>query len=154
MKERNMFEVYSFVESHNHVLFDENEMSLSRARRGLSYEDYRNVYHASCTKVGISKAHRLRNAMKGGDGLSGGTVRDFQNIKRGMVTFVGNKDAQMLINTMVNRQKVCPEFFFEFRCNEKEMLDIFWADEIAKMNYREFGDTISFDATYRTKICE
>ncbi|KAJ9556431.1 hypothetical protein OSB04_011045 [Centaurea solstitialis] len=138
--------------SHNHVLFDGNEMSLSRARRGLIYEDYRNVYHASCTKIGIAKSHRMKNALKGGNGISGGTVRDFQNVKRDMVTFIGNKDAQMLINTMVSRQKVCPEFFFEFRCNEKEVLDVFWADEIMKMNYREFGDSISFDATYRTNL--
>ena len=67
-----------------------------------------------------------------------------------MVNFVGEKDAHMLINTIVSTKKCCPEFFYEFKCNDKELLNMFWADEIAKMNYREFGDVISFDATFRT----
>ncbi|KAJ9561770.1 hypothetical protein OSB04_006930 [Centaurea solstitialis] len=81
---------------------------------------------------------------------SGGTVKDYQNFKKDMVTFVGDKDAQMLINTMVSQKKCCQDFFFEFKCNQKELVAIFWADEIAKLNFREFGDVISFDATFRT----
>ncbi|KAJ9552181.1 hypothetical protein OSB04_016226 [Centaurea solstitialis] len=92
----------------------------------------------------------MRNAFKGGVGESGPTVRDYHNFKRQMVNFVGNKDAQMLINTMVSRKKCNPDFFYEFQCNEKELLNIFWADETMRMNYREFGDCISFDATFCT----
>ncbi|XP_024978997.1 protein FAR1-RELATED SEQUENCE 5-like [Cynara cardunculus var. scolymus] len=67
-----------------------------------------------------------------------------------MAYFVGNKDSQMLLNVMANRRKVCPEFFFEYKCDDKELLAIFWADETARSNYRKFGDAISFDATFRT----
>ncbi|KAJ9565451.1 hypothetical protein OSB04_001417 [Centaurea solstitialis] len=151
VKLRQRYEIYKFNEKHNHMLFSEQEMSLSRANRELSFGDQCNVFNACVSKVGISKSHRLRNISKGNAGLSGGTVRDYQNFKRDMVTFVGCKDAKMLINTMVSRQKCNPEFFFEFKCNEKELLAIFWADEIARMNYREFGDVVSFDATYRTQ---
>ncbi|KAJ9563830.1 hypothetical protein OSB04_008990 [Centaurea solstitialis] len=90
------------------------------------------------------------NVVKGGVESSGGTVKDYQNFKKDMVTFVGDKDAQMLINTMVSQKKCCQDFFFEFKCNQKELVAIFWADEIAKLNFREFGDVISFDATFRT----
>nr|BAB33151.1 hypothetical protein [Carthamus tinctorius] len=145
------YEVYKFNEKHSHMLFSGDEMSLSRSNRELTFGDQCNVFNACVTKVGVSKSHRLRNISKGNVGLSGGTVRDYQNFKKDMVTFVGNKDAKMLINTMVNRQKISPQFFFEFKCNEKELLAIFWADEVARMNYREFGDAISFDATYRTQ---
>jgi len=150
VRERSRFEVYKFVEKHNHALCTKNEMSLSRAKRGLSYVDHRNIFFASTSKVGVAKSHRLRKAMSGGVRLGGGTVRDYHNFKRQMVNFVGNKDAQMLINTMVSRKKCNSEFFYEFKCNETELLNIFWADEIARRNYREFGDTISFDATFRT----
>nr|XP_043620318.1 protein FAR1-RELATED SEQUENCE 5-like [Erigeron canadensis] len=34
--------------------------------------------------------------------------------------------------------------------NNNELAGLFWADEIARQNYIEFGDIISFDATYRT----
>ncbi|GKD18860.1 FAR1-related sequence 5-like protein, partial [Tanacetum coccineum] len=31
-----------------------------------------------------------------------------------------------------------------------ELTAIFWADEVSKYNYREFGDVVSFDATFKT----
>ena len=119
VKKTRRYEVYKFNEKHNHMLFTQQEMSLSRANRDLSFGDQCNIFNACVSKVGISKSHRLRNISKGNVGLSGGTVRDYQNFKRDMVTFVGNKDAKMLINTMVSRQKCNPNFFFECKCNGK-----------------------------------
>ncbi|KAJ9547351.1 hypothetical protein OSB04_019894 [Centaurea solstitialis] len=85
VKEKCRYELYKFVEKHNHMLFDRHEMALYRAKRGLTYADQRNVFYGSTCK-----------------------------------------------------------------CNEKELLNIFWADETMRMNYREFGDCISFDAMFRT----
>ncbi|KAL4582906.1 hypothetical protein LXL04_007467 [Taraxacum kok-saghyz] len=34
--------------------------------------------------------------------------------------------------------------------NTKQLNAMFWADETAKLNYKEFGDVVSFDATFRT----
>ncbi|XP_024965625.1 protein FAR1-RELATED SEQUENCE 1-like [Cynara cardunculus var. scolymus] len=76
VKERRQYEVYKFVEQHNHMLFNKEGMS---------------------SKVGVTKSHRFRKSLKGGVDLSGGTVRDHQNFKRDMAYFVGNKDAQMLL---------------------------------------------------------
>ncbi|XP_024974727.1 protein FAR1-RELATED SEQUENCE 5-like [Cynara cardunculus var. scolymus] len=149
VKEPNQYEVYKFVEQHNHILFNKEEMRFSRSKRQLHYADHKNVFHGSSSKVGVTKSHRFIKAVKGGVDSSGGTVRDHQNFKRDMTYFVGNKDAQMLLNVMANRRKVCLEFFFEYKCDDKE-LAIFWADETARSNYREFGDAISFDATFRT----
>ncbi|GKB78040.1 FAR1-related sequence 5-like protein [Tanacetum coccineum] len=33
---------------------------------------------------------------------------------------------------------------------DAELCGLFWADEVAKCNYKEFGDIVSFDATYKT----
>ncbi|XP_024966005.1 protein FAR1-RELATED SEQUENCE 5-like [Cynara cardunculus var. scolymus] len=136
VKEPNQYEVYKFVEQHNHILFNKEEMRFSRFKRKLHYADHKNVFHGSSSKVGVTKSHRFMNAVKGGVDSSGGTVRDHQNFKRDMAYFVGNTDAQMLLNVMANRRK--------------ELLAIFWADETARSHYREFGDAISFDATFRT----
>ena len=87
------------------MLCSKNEMLLSRAKRGLDYVDHRNIFLASMSKVGVAKSHRLRKTMRGGLGLGDGTVRDYHNFKREIVNFVGNKNAQMLINTMVSRKK-------------------------------------------------
>ncbi|XP_024987028.1 protein FAR1-RELATED SEQUENCE 5-like [Cynara cardunculus var. scolymus] len=150
VKEPNQYEVYKFVEQHNHILFNKEEMRFSRSKRQLHYVDHKNVFHGSSSKVGVTKSHRFMKAVKGGVDSSGGTVRDHQNFKRDMAYFVGNKDAQMLLNVMANRRKVCPEFFFEYKFDDMELLATFWAGETARSNYREFGDAISFDATFRT----
>ncbi|XP_052626864.1 protein FAR1-RELATED SEQUENCE 3-like [Lactuca sativa] len=43
-----------------------------------------------------------------------------------------------------------PSLTFEFICDKGKLVSLFWADEAVKVNYREFGDVVSFDATFRT----
>ncbi|XP_024965031.1 protein FAR1-RELATED SEQUENCE 5-like, partial [Cynara cardunculus var. scolymus] len=56
----------------------------------------------------------------------------------------------MLINKLSNRRDVVPGYFFEYKCNEHELIASFWPDEVARINYKEFGDVISFDGMFRT----
>ncbi|XP_024959811.1 protein FAR1-RELATED SEQUENCE 5-like [Cynara cardunculus var. scolymus] len=150
VKESGRYEVYHFIEGHNHMLYCSDEKKFTRSRRQLDYKDRRNVYHASSSKVGITQSRRMQLAMNGGLVASGGTARDHMNFRRDIMLFVGNKDAQMLTNKMSKRREHCPEYFFEYKCDEKELIAIFWADKTTRMNYKHFGDTISFDATFRT----
>ncbi|KAI3667658.1 hypothetical protein L6452_42727 [Arctium lappa] len=150
VKERERYEVYKFIEVHNHELFTPDEMIFSRSRRQMQYADRKTVYHGTTSKIGITKSHRMRNALKGGLECSSSTARDYQNSKRDMNKYVGIKDTQMLINKLENRRKVCPDYFFEYKRDDKELISIFWADETARLNFKMFGDALSFDATYRT----
>ncbi|GKC02155.1 FAR1-related sequence 5-like protein [Tanacetum coccineum] len=69
--------------------------------------------------------------------------------------FIGESDAQMLINKMENRKKYAPNFTFQYKVENSELVAMFWADEVAKCNYKEFGDIVSFDATFNNnKISE
>ncbi|KAJ9543617.1 hypothetical protein OSB04_023324 [Centaurea solstitialis] len=130
--------------------YDTMEKWFSRGRRQLKYTDFRNIYNATGASIGGSKAHNIQAALKGGVENVGATVVDYKNASRGMIKYVGTKDAQMLINLMRKRQNYAPDFFFEYKVVMGELQAIFWAYEISRMNYKEFGDTISFDATYRT----
>ncbi|XP_024965787.1 uncharacterized protein LOC112505986 [Cynara cardunculus var. scolymus] len=120
VKKSGHYEVYKFVETHNHMLCRPDEMMFSRSRRQLDYKDRKNVYHTSSSKVGITQSRRMQLAIKGGLESIGGTARDHINFKRDIVLFY----------------------------DEKELIAIFWADETARSNYKHFGDTISFDATF------
>ncbi|GJR23863.1 protein FAR1-related sequence 5 [Tanacetum coccineum] len=60
-----------------------------------------------------------------------------------------NRDAQMLIHKMENRKKHVSDFSFDYLVDNAELTAIFWADEVSKYNYREFGDVVSFDATFK-----
>nr|GFB20798.1 protein FAR1-related sequence 5-like [Tanacetum cinerariifolium] len=61
-----------------------------------------------------------------------------------------DSDAQILIHKMENRKKHVSDFSFDYLVENAELSNIFWADEVSKYNYREFGDVVSFDATFKT----
>ncbi|CAI9299949.1 unnamed protein product [Lactuca saligna] len=51
---------------------------------------------------------------------------------------------------MNDRRVHYPNYSFEFNCQDDVLDCMFWADEMEKAYYAEFGDVISFDATFRT----
>ncbi|GJX56712.1 FAR1-related sequence 5-like protein [Tanacetum coccineum] len=88
--------------------------------------------------------------MKGGEQYVHGMSDDFKNHIRDINAFIGESDAQMLITKMENRKKFVPNFMFQYKVENCELVTMFWADEVDKCNYKELGDIISFDATFRT----
>ncbi|GKC16987.1 hypothetical protein Tco_1013769 [Tanacetum coccineum] len=61
--------------------------------------------------------------------------------KRNTTTHViGESEAQMLVNKMENRKMYVPKFTFQYKVENSELVAMFWADEVAKCNYKEFGD--------------
>nr|GEX79479.1 hypothetical protein [Tanacetum cinerariifolium] len=63
------------------------------------------VVKASTIKLGATRAHNLYSSMKGGAQYVHGTSDDFKNRIRDVNAFIGESDAQMLINKMENRKK-------------------------------------------------
>ncbi|GJR35688.1 FAR1-related sequence 5-like protein [Tanacetum coccineum] len=76
------------------------------------------VVKAATNKIGATRAHNLLSSMKGGYEYVHGTTDDFKNHQR------------------------------DYRVENSELVLMFWADEVAKCNYKEFGDIVSFDATF------
>ncbi|GJU93001.1 FAR1 DNA binding domain, zinc finger, SWIM-type, MULE transposase domain containing protein [Tanacetum coccineum] len=65
--------------------------------------------------------------------------------------FIGDRDAQMVVEKLENLEKRCDSFFMDYCQGEGDSLcGLFWADKVARLNYQRFGDTISFDATFRS----
>ncbi|GJT20601.1 FAR1-related sequence 5-like protein [Tanacetum coccineum] len=143
--------VLDFVENHNHPLMNLNNMDLSKARRQLHFDDYIFIHRASLSNLGPTRAHRLKVALVGGYDKVRGTSTDYCNFKRCVNSFIGDRDAQMLVDKMCKRKNHVPEFCFEYHTlPSKELVRLFWADETMKCNYVAFGDVVSFDATFRT----
>ncbi|GKA98011.1 regulation of nuclear pre-mRNA domain-containing protein 1B [Tanacetum coccineum] len=78
------------------------------------------VVKAATNKIGATRAHNLLCSMKGGYEYVHETTDDFKNHQRDVNVFIENS----------------------------ELVAMFWADEVAKCNYKEFGDIVSFDATF------
>ncbi|CAI9286694.1 unnamed protein product [Lactuca saligna] len=95
-------------------------------------------------------AHKLRASLRGGYEFVKPKVVDYKNLRRDINRVIGYKDAQMIVDTMNDRRAHYPNYSFEFNCQDDVLDCMFWADEMEKAYYAEFGDVISFDATFRT----
>nr|KAJ0206523.1 hypothetical protein LSAT_V11C500290040 [Lactuca sativa] len=104
------------------------------------------IVHASTSTM----AHKLRASLRGGYEFINPKVVDYKNLRRDINRVIGYKDAQMIVNTMNDCQAQYPNYSFEFNCQDDVLDCMFWADEMEKTYYAEFGDVISFDATFRT----
>ena len=88
--------------------------------------------------------------LKGGYQYLGATSVDYQNARRDIASFVGKKYAKMFVNLLEKRSITVPDYFVQYKCVDRELQCIFWADKIPRLNYKEFGDSISIDGTFRT----
>ncbi|GJR25659.1 FAR1-related sequence 5-like protein [Tanacetum coccineum] len=141
-----------------------------KPKEGLLFDSYNDAYetylgkHEGLKEVnnlmnvmemhGPTRAHRLKAALVGGYDKVRGTSTDYCNFKRCVNSFIGDRDAQMLVDKMCKRKLHVLEFCFEYyTLPSKELVRLFWADETMKCNYVAFGDVVSFDATFHTNKC-
>lgn len=146
------FVLYKFSEGHNHPLVSEaNKNQLSKKMK-LDFEDM-SFYHdlSNRSNIGPMVAHRLKCDISGDYDIVGPHNVDFKNFRRDINRYIGESDAHIVIERLLRKKEDRPNFTCEYKCDEEGLLlGVFWADNISKMNYQEFGDIICFDATYDT----
>ncbi|XP_052622546.1 protein FAR1-RELATED SEQUENCE 5-like [Lactuca sativa] len=135
------YKVFQFDELHNHPL--EKRSDLKKARQ-MSYSEKEFIVRASTSKIGPTMAHKLRASLRGGYEFVKPKVVDYKNLRRDINRVIGYKDAQMIVNTMNDRRAHYPNYSFEFNCQDDVLDCTFWADEMEKAYYAEFGDVISY----------
>ncbi|GKC17582.1 FAR1-related sequence 5-like protein, partial [Tanacetum coccineum] len=144
------YKLEQFYPKHNHMLIPKEYKHFTKKQRKMTQAEKMFVVKAATNKIGATRAHNLLSSMKGGYEYVHGTTDDFKNHQRDVNVFIGESDAQMLINKMENRKTYVPNFTFQYRVENSELVSMFWADEVAKCNYKEFGDIVSFDATFNS----
>ncbi|GKB36992.1 FAR1-related sequence 5-like protein, partial [Tanacetum coccineum] len=118
------YKLEQFHAKHNHMLIPKEYKHLTKIQRKMTQGEKMFVVKAATNKIDATRAHNLLSSMK------------------------GESDTQMLINKMENRKMYVPNFTFQYKVENSELVAMFWADEVAKCNYTEFGDIVSFDATF------
>ncbi|CAI9277696.1 unnamed protein product [Lactuca saligna] len=139
--------LYEFEEKHNHPLIPRDHMLFSRHHRQLDDTQKSFILTMSTQNIGATIAHRLYTSILGGYNFVGSLIDDFKNYMRDLNCFIGGK---MLVDKLNNRKENVENFSFDYRVENKQLNALFWADETSKINYKEFGDVVSFDATFRT----
>ncbi|XP_071740969.1 protein FAR1-RELATED SEQUENCE 5-like [Rutidosis leptorrhynchoides] len=144
--------IFKFFEGHNHKLVSEaNKNSLNKKRK-MQYFDMNFVQDlASKSNIGPMLAHHINCDISGGYDMVGPTNVDHKNFRRDLLRHIGETNAHIVIENLLRKKEVLPDFTCEYRCDEEGCLTgVFWVDQLSKMNYKEFGDIVSFDATYGT----
>ncbi|GJS65363.1 regulation of nuclear pre-mRNA domain-containing protein 1B, partial [Tanacetum coccineum] len=144
------YKLEQFHTKHNHMLIPKEYKHFTKKQRQMTHGEKMFVVKAATNKIGATRAHNLLSSMKGSYEYVHGTTDDFKNHQRHVNVFIGESDAQMLINKMENRKMYVPNFTFQYKVENSELVAMFWANEVAKCNYKEFGDIISFDATFNS----
>ncbi|GJY93103.1 FAR1-related sequence 5-like protein [Tanacetum coccineum] len=134
---------------HNHELEHEEYKHLSKTERQLTYMEQAFIVKAASVNIGATRAHHLLTGINGSYLLVHGTTVDFKNFFRSVNGYIGDSDAQMLIHKMENRKKHVSDFLFDYLVENTKLTAIFWADEVSKYDYKEFGNVVSFDATFK-----
>lgn len=142
-----------FVDWHNHDLSSVVGRQFLKGNRQITYSSRKFVFDATKVNIGPSKSYGLMKGMVGGYVNVGATVRDFRNFTRDMKAYVGERDAQMIIEKFKLKHESCESFYYAYDVNsEGHLTKLFWSDSIARRNYELYGDVVSFDATFDTNI--
>ncbi|XP_076959246.1 protein FAR1-RELATED SEQUENCE 5-like [Bidens hawaiensis] len=117
-----VFEVNDFVEGHNHRMVADSDMQFVRSARKLTHVQEEAIYELSNMNLGPVKAFNLMRTQ-------------YSSFEKRLCA----------------KRTFSSDYSFDYDVNDdRELIRVFWADEISKSNYLAFGDIISFDATFKT----
>ncbi|GKB91558.1 FAR1-related sequence 5-like protein, partial [Tanacetum coccineum] len=121
-----MFEVYVFVEEHNHPLVSQEDIQFMMSSRDLGYSKQQFLFQVSNSNVGPVRAFESMKKMYGGfENISANAV-DCKNFRRDMNMFIGDRDAQMAVEKLENLEKHCEGFFMNYCQGEGDSLTLMY----------------------------
>ncbi|XP_076950151.1 protein FAR1-RELATED SEQUENCE 5-like [Bidens hawaiensis] len=145
------FEVDDFVEGHNHRMVADSDMQFVCSARKLTRVQEEAIYDISNMNLVPLKAFNLMRTQYGGFEKVGATKDDCKNFKQDLNCYIGEYDAEMIVQRLCAKKTFSSDYSFEYDVNDdRELIRMFWADETSKSNYLAFGDIISFDTTFKT----
>ncbi|XP_020262617.1 protein FAR1-RELATED SEQUENCE 5-like [Asparagus officinalis] len=145
------YNVLSFVEEHSHFLVSGSGKQFLKSNRVLGLAHKKLVFDGAKANMGPNKTYNFAKELCGSYSNVGATCTEFKNWSRDVKLYIGDRDAQMIIEKFTDKKEMCDGFFYDYAVDEEGRLTrIFWADVIGRRNYDVFGDVISFDSTYST----
>lgn len=143
--------VSGFVKEHNHELVPPDKVHCLRSHRHVSGAAKSLIDTLQGAGIGPSGIMSALIKEYGGISNVGFTERDCRNYMRSSRQRTLGGDTQLLLDYLRNMQAENPAFVYAVQGDEDQcMSNIFWADPKARMNYTYFGDTVTFDTTYRS----
>ncbi|XP_074288319.1 protein FAR1-RELATED SEQUENCE 5-like [Silene latifolia] len=145
------YAIDTFYEGHNHRLCSLKEREFQKNLRTLNLYIKQTIVNTCKLNIGATKTFRILAEQSNGYANIGASLTEFKNFKRNIKCYIGDKDADMILDYLKALSESQDGFYYAYQVDEDNCLArIFWADAQARMNYSLFGDTITFDPTYGT----
>lgn len=143
--------VTKLVEDHNHELVPPDKVHSLRSHRHVSGSARSLIDTLQAAGMGPSGVMSVLIRESGGINNVGFTKVDCQNYMSTSRQRTLGPAGQAVFDYLKQMQAEDPGFFYAVQGDfENSTGNVFWADANARMNYSFFGDTITFDTTYRT----
>ncbi|XP_022040733.1 protein FAR1-RELATED SEQUENCE 5-like [Helianthus annuus] len=146
-----LYKVDKFVQVHNHSFVCPKDIHLLPAYRHLSETQEEMIWELGTLYLGPVKAFNIMRQRYRGFENVGATIDDCKNFRARIHSYIEEYDTNMVINRLTDKKQFMVDYSFVHSVDENKCLTgLFWADGLCKRNYAEFGDVISFDATFKT----
>ncbi|KAL5713706.1 Protein FAR1-RELATED SEQUENCE 5 [Ranunculus cassubicifolius] len=143
--------VSGFVKEHNHELVPADKVHCLRSHRHVSGSAKSLIDTLQAAGIGPSGIMSALMKEYGSISNIGFTERDCRNYMRSSRQRSLGGDTQLLLDYLKHMHASDPGFFYAVQGDDEQyMSNMFWADAKARQNYTHFGDTVTFDMTYRS----
>ncbi|XWS68381.1 hypothetical protein CRYUN_Cryun04dG0085200 [Craigia yunnanensis] len=152
MQDSGKWIVSGFVREHNHELVPPDQVHCLRSHRQISGPAKTLIDTLQAAGMGPRRIMSALIKEYGGISKVGFTEVDCRNYMRNNRQRSLEGDIQLLLDYLRQMQAENPNFFYAVQGDEDQALisNVFWADPKSRMNYTYFGDTVTFDTTYRS----
>ncbi|PIA56959.1 hypothetical protein AQUCO_00700963v1 [Aquilegia coerulea] len=143
--------VSKFVEEHNHELVPPDKVHSLRSHRNVSGPARSLIDTLQAAGIGPSGVMSVLIRESGGLKNVGFTTVDCRNYMSGNRQKTLGSGVQHILDYLKRMREENSAFYYAIQGDsEYSSGNIFWADASCRMNYKYFGDTVTFDTTYRT----
>ncbi|XP_062020520.1 protein FAR1-RELATED SEQUENCE 5 [Rosa rugosa] len=151
MQDSGKWVVSGFVKEHNHELVPPDQVHCLRSHRQISGPAKTLIDTLQAAGMGPRRIMSALIKEYGGISRVGFTEVDCRNYMRNNRQRSLDGDIQMLLDYLRQMQADNQNFFYAVQGDEDQAMgNVIWADPKARTNYNYFGDTVTFDTTYRS----
>ncbi|XP_047973774.1 protein FAR1-RELATED SEQUENCE 5 [Salvia hispanica] len=143
--------VSGFVKEHNHDLVPPDQVHCLRSHRQISGPAKTLIDTLQAAGMGPRRIMSVLIKEYGGISRVGFTEVDCRNYMRNSRQRNMEGDIQLLLDYLKQKQAENLNFFYAVQGDEDQYTgNVFWADPKSRSDYSHFGDTVTFDTTYRS----
>jgi len=151
-KKKGKYYVHSLELSHNHALHVPQCAHMMPSQRKISKAQELEIDLAEASGIKLKDSYEFMGKQAGGKDVLGYTKQDQKNYlhnKRQRELKYG--EAGSLLRYFQKQKRENSSFYYAVQLDAAEQItNIFWADAQMIIDYKLFGDVVSFDTTYRT----